>query len=77
MAKTAKSHSAETTQVELPPLLPADRHNSRLTLIIKEYLQPDEIALVWKAYRLSKKPTKDKKEVAGKTTLRTLFLLHA
>jgi GTP diphosphokinase / guanosine-3',5'-bis(diphosphate) 3'-diphosphatase len=27
MAKTAKSHSAETTQVELPPLLPADRHS--------------------------------------------------
>ena len=65
MAKTAKSHSAETTQVELPPLLPADRHNSRLTLIIKEYLQPDEIALVWKAYRLSKKAHEGQKRSSG------------
>lgn len=65
MAKTAKSHSAETTQVELPPLLPADRHNSRLTLIIKEYLQPDEIVLVWKAYRLSKKAHEGQKRSSG------------
>ena len=36
-----------------PPLLPADREDSQLTLRLKAYLKPNDIALVWEAYRFS------------------------
>ena len=65
MAKTAKFNSAEVSQQEQPPLLPADTNDSRLTLILKEYLQPEEIDLVWKAYRLSNKAHEGQKRSSG------------
>ena len=37
----------------LPPLLPADSEDSQLTLLLKHYLKPEDIALVWEAYRFS------------------------
>lgn len=36
-----------------PPLLPADSEGSQLTLLLKEYLKPKDIAKVWDAYRFS------------------------
>ncbi len=36
-----------------PPLLPADSEGSQLTLRLKAYLKPEDIALVWEAYRFS------------------------
>ena len=65
MTKTAKFNSAEVSQQEQPPLLPADTIDSRLTLILKEYLQPEEIDLVWKAYRLSNKAHEGQKRSSG------------
>ena len=65
MTKTAKFNSAEVSQQEQPPLLPADTNDSRLTLILKEYLQPEEIDLVWKAYRLSNKAHEGQKRSSG------------
>ncbi len=37
----------------LPLLLPADSEDSQLTLSLREYLKPEDIALVWEAYRFS------------------------
>ncbi len=65
MTKTAKFNSAEVSQQEQPPLLPADTIDSRLTLILKEYLQPEEIDLVWRAYRLSNKAHEGQKRSSG------------
>ena len=65
MTKTAKFNSAEVSQQEQPPLLPADIIDSRLTLILKEYLQPEEIDLVWRAYRLSNKAHEGQKRSSG------------
>jgi len=65
MTKTAKFNSAEVSQQEQPPLLPADTIDSRLTLILKEYLQPEEMDLVWRAYRLSNKAHEGQKRSSG------------
>jgi len=35
------------------PLLPADSEDSALTLRIKHYLKPEDVALVWEAYRFA------------------------
>ena len=65
MPKTARINKADKVQEEQPPLLPADKPNSRLTLLLKEYLQADEIESIWDAYRLSKKAHKGQKRRSG------------
>ena len=34
-----------------PPLIPADSEHSQLTLLLNKYLKPDDIQLIWDAYR--------------------------
>ena len=46
------SHRVDSLK-SLPPLLPADSEDSQLTLLLKCYLKPEDIALVWEAYRFS------------------------
>ena len=57
MPKTATYKSAELSTPSLmlgvSPLLPADSEDSALTLRIKPYLKPEDIALVWEAYRFA------------------------
>ena len=53
MSKAAAKHSAESVKPNSPPLLPADSEDSQLTLRLKEYLKPKDIAQVWAAYRFS------------------------
>jgi guanosine-3',5'-bis(diphosphate) 3'-pyrophosphohydrolase len=53
MSRTAAKRPAETVKPEDPPLLPADSEDSKLTLRLKEYLKPEDIAQVWTAYRFS------------------------
>jgi guanosine-3',5'-bis(diphosphate) 3'-pyrophosphohydrolase len=53
MSRTAAKRPADTVKSEDPPLLPADSEDSKLTLRLKEYLKPDDIAQVWAAYRFS------------------------
>lgn len=57
MPKTAISKSAESSNPSLmlgaSPLLPADSEDSALTLRIKPYLKPEDVALVWEAYRFA------------------------
>lgn len=53
MSKAAAKRPAEAAKRHEPPLLPADSENSQLTLRIKEYLKPEDIAQVWAAYRFS------------------------
>ena len=48
-----KEHHLADLANALPPLLPADSENSQLTLLLKEYLKPEDIVLVWEAYRFS------------------------
>ncbi|MBC7787853.1 MAG: bifunctional (p)ppGpp synthetase/guanosine-3',5'-bis(diphosphate) 3'-pyrophosphohydrolase [Methylophilaceae bacterium] len=48
-----KEHHLADLANSLPPLLPADTENSQLTLLLKDYLKPDDVALVWEAYRFS------------------------
>ena len=43
MPKTAKINTADKEQEDQPQLLPADNPNSKLTLLLKEYLGDDEI----------------------------------
>ena len=65
MPKTAKLNMAEKISEELPPLLPADNPNSRLSLLLKEYLSSDEIKSIWEAYLLSKNAHKGQKRRSG------------
>ncbi len=55
MSKTATNQNAElfkpSSALALAPLLPADSEDSALSLRLKEYLKPQDIALVWEAYR--------------------------
>jgi GTP pyrophosphokinase len=56
MQKTAIHNFAESskpsaTKLGLAPLLPADSEDSALSLRLKEYLKPQDIAQVWEAYR--------------------------
>ena len=54
MPKTAHSQ-ADSPKPSLmlgsAPLLPADSEDSALTLRIKQYLKPEDVTLVWEAYR--------------------------
>ena len=53
MAKTAQSRKAEQKVKQGPPLLPADLPNSKLTLLLKNYLKNEEIETIWRAYQYS------------------------
>ncbi|HZV98061.1 MAG TPA: bifunctional (p)ppGpp synthetase/guanosine-3',5'-bis(diphosphate) 3'-pyrophosphohydrolase [Methylophilaceae bacterium] len=53
MSKAAAKRSAEPVKPYTPPLLPADSEGSQLSLRLKEYLKPEDIAQVWAAYRFS------------------------
>ena len=61
MARAAQKFKAETSE-NIPPLLPADHKNSRLTLALQEYLKENEIESIWEAYRYSKQARRAKKE---------------
>ncbi len=65
MPKTAKINTADKEQEDQPQLLPADNPNSKLTLLLKEYLGDDEIYSIWDAYRLSKKAHEGQKRISG------------
>ena len=65
MAKAAAKRSAESVKPALPPLLPADSENSQLTLRLKEYLKPEDIAQVWEAYRFSSAAHEGQKRISG------------
>lgn len=43
----------ELTSLLSPPLMPADSEDSRLTRCLKEYLKPEDIHLIWDAYRFA------------------------
>ncbi|MDI1309038.1 MAG: bifunctional (p)ppGpp synthetase/guanosine-3',5'-bis(diphosphate) 3'-pyrophosphohydrolase [Methylotenera sp.] len=55
MPKTATNPNAElfklSSALASAPLLPADSEDSALSLRLKEYLKPQDIAQVWEAYR--------------------------
>ena len=53
MEKTAQSRKAEQEVNQGPPLLPADLPNSKLTLLLKNYLKNEEIETIWRAYQYS------------------------
>ncbi len=53
MGKASAKRSQESVKPVPPPLLPADSEESQLTLRLKEYLKPEDIAQVWEAYRYS------------------------
>ena len=65
MTRTAKLSSAENVQKGQPALLPADKENSRLTLLLKDYLNSKEIESIWDAYRLSKNAHEGQKRSSG------------
>ncbi len=62
---TAKQRSAESVKPPPPPLLPADSEDSQLTLRLKEYLKPEDIAQVWEAYRFSAAAHEGQKRING------------
>jgi GTP pyrophosphokinase len=56
MPKTANPHKAESSKpisvkLGLATLLPADSEDSALSIRLKQYLKPQDIAQVWEAYR--------------------------
>ena len=59
MPKTATHQNAESfkssSALASAPLLPADSEGSALSLRLKEYLKPQDIAQVWEAYRYAYK----------------------
>jgi len=61
MARAAQKFKAETSE-NIPPLLPADHKNSRLTLALQEYLKENEIESIWEAYRFSKQAHEGQKK---------------
>jgi GTP diphosphokinase / guanosine-3',5'-bis(diphosphate) 3'-diphosphatase len=65
MAKTAHKNKAGKLLKVTSPLLPADNNNSKLTIILKDYLSQKEIETVWKAYRYSDKAHKGQKRIGG------------
>ena len=65
MAKTAHKNKAGKLLKVTFPLLPADNNNSKLTIILKDYLSQKEIETVWKAYRYSDKAHKGQKRIGG------------
>lgn len=52
MPKTLNPHAAEPLQA-IPPLLPADSDDSLLSVKLKRYLKPEDIAQVWAGYRFA------------------------
>ena len=64
MARAAQKIKAETSE-NIPPLLPADHKNSRLTLALQEYLKENEIESIWEAYRFSKQAHEGQKRKSG------------
>ena len=46
-------NSTEFVKPAPPPLLPADSDSSSLTLLLREYLRPEDIFQIWAAYRYS------------------------
>lgn len=53
MPQTATNHKAESTKPTQAPLLPADSEDSALSLRLKQYLKPQDIAQVWEGYRFA------------------------
>jgi GTP pyrophosphokinase len=51
MSDTAANHKAESLKPITAPLLPADSEDSALSLRLKQYLKPEDIALIWEGYR--------------------------
>ncbi|NOT14466.1 MAG: bifunctional (p)ppGpp synthetase/guanosine-3',5'-bis(diphosphate) 3'-pyrophosphohydrolase [Methylotenera sp.] len=51
MPKAASNLKAGLSKSSPDPLLPADREESALTVRLKQYLKPQDIAQVWGAYR--------------------------
>ena len=51
MPKPATNHKAELSKSISEPLLPADGEGSALSVRLKQYLKPQDIAQVWDAYR--------------------------
>jgi GTP diphosphokinase / guanosine-3',5'-bis(diphosphate) 3'-diphosphatase len=48
-----QSNALKAAVPPLPPLLPADSEDSQLSLLLKQYLKPEDIAQVMEAYRFS------------------------
>jgi guanosine-3',5'-bis(diphosphate) 3'-pyrophosphohydrolase len=53
MPKTAAHHPAESKKPATASLLPADSDDSALSLRLKQYLKPQDIQVVWDAYRFA------------------------
>ena len=53
MPKTAPPHQADALKSNTAPLLPADSEDSALTLRLKQYLKPQDIAQIWEGYRFA------------------------
>jgi guanosine-3',5'-bis(diphosphate) 3'-pyrophosphohydrolase len=53
MSKAAAHHKAESKKPTIAPLLPADSEDSALSIRLKQYLKPHDIAQVWDAYRFA------------------------
>ncbi|MBC7698173.1 MAG: bifunctional (p)ppGpp synthetase/guanosine-3',5'-bis(diphosphate) 3'-pyrophosphohydrolase, partial [Bacteroidia bacterium] len=53
MPKTALPHQADALKSNTAPLLPADSEDSALTLRLKQYLKPQDIAQIWEGYRFA------------------------
>ncbi len=51
MPKAATYYKAESSKPTLAPLLPADSKDSALSLRLKQYLKPADIAQIWEGYR--------------------------
>ncbi|MGZ8261696.1 MAG: RelA/SpoT family protein, partial [Methylotenera sp.] len=53
MPKPATHHKAETSKPTSAPLLPADSEDSALSLRLKQYLKPQDIAQIWDGYHFA------------------------
>jgi len=51
MPNPAANQKAESLKPITAPLLPADSEDSALSLRLKQYLKPEDIALIWEGYR--------------------------
>ncbi|MES2182337.1 MAG: bifunctional (p)ppGpp synthetase/guanosine-3',5'-bis(diphosphate) 3'-pyrophosphohydrolase [Pseudomonadota bacterium] len=53
MPKTAPPYQADALKSNSAPLLPADSEDSALSLRLKQYLKPQDVAQVWEGYRFA------------------------
>lgn len=53
MPKTALPYQADALKSNSAPLLPADSEDSALSLRLKQYLKPQDIAQIWEGYRFA------------------------